>query len=35
MLMFILPNRHDSEEVLRKRLERKMKKEIVEKIERV
>jgi len=33
--MFILPNRHDSEEVLRKRLERKMKKEIVEKIERV
>lgn len=35
MLMFILPNRHDSEEVLRKRLERKMKKEIVKKIERV
>jgi len=33
--MFILPNRHDSEEVLRKRLERKMKKEIVEKIEKV
>lgn len=32
--MFILPNKHDSEEVLGKRLERKMKKEIVEKIER-